>query len=116
MAYPTPTLCRLEYLTRKGWVVGANVINLLNPERYVERLEANGKIGRCTVLDDVLQPTGQVWVAKVIPDPDQIPESILERLVYRDVGNPAVPVLVDEDEECEFCLGTICEGDGSCLI
>lgn len=111
-----PTLCRLEYLTREGWVVGHAATNLLHPAKYVERLEANGKVGRCTELDDSLQPTGQVWVAKAIPDPDNIPESILERLVYRDVGDPKKPVLADEDEECAFCLGTLCEGDGTCLI
>ena len=116
MAIETPTLCRLEYLTRKGWVVGHASINLLHPEKYVERLEAHGKIGRCTVLDDMLQPTGRVWVAKVIPNPDDIPESILERLVKTDVGNPAVPRLKAEDEECGFCMGTLCDGDGSCLI
>lgn len=116
MSIPVPTLCRLEYLTRKGWVVGHSAINLLHPERYVERLEAHGKIGRCTVLDDTLQPTGRVWVAKAIPDPEDIPESVLERLVYRNVGNPKVPVLKDETDECDYCLGTLCDGDGSCLI
>lgn len=110
-----PTLCRLEYLTRSGWVVGHASTNLLHPERYVERLEANGKVGRCTALGEDLHPTGRVWVAKVIPDPENIPESILERLVFRDVGNPAVPVLREEGE-CEFCMGTICDGDGSCLL
>jgi hypothetical protein len=116
MSVAVPTLCRLEYLTRQGWVVGHAAVNLLSPERYVERLEAHGKVGRCTVLDDSLQPTGQVWVAQVIPDPDNIPESVLERLVFRDVGNPAVPVLKAEDEECEMCMGTLCDGDGSCLL
>jgi hypothetical protein len=116
MTTPVPSLCRLEYLTRKGWVVGHAAVNLLHPAKYVERLEAHGKVGRCTVLDDRLQPTGQVWVAKVIPDPDNIPESILERLVKTDVGNPNVPRLKAEDEECEHCLGTLCDGDGTCLL
>jgi len=114
--FPVPTLCRIEYLTRKGWVVGAASVNLLNPERYPERLAANGKIGRVTVLDEVLQPTGETYESPLHTDPEDLPESILERLVYRDVGNPAVPVLADETEECGFCLGTLCEGDGSCLI
>lgn len=115
MPAAVPTLCRLEYLTRKGWVVGHAALNLLSPEQYVKRLEANGKVGRCTeLLDD--QSTGQVWVASVIPDPDNIPESLLERLVTTDVGNPAVPRLKTEDEECGFCLGTICDGDGTCLL
>lgn len=110
---PTPTLCRLEYLTRLGWVVGHAGINLLDPSRYVERLEAHGKVGRCTVLGPDLQPTGQVWVAKVIPDPDNIPPSVLERLVST---NTAIPRLKAEDEECEMCMGTLCDGDGSCLL
>lgn len=115
MSIPVPYLCRLEYLTREGWVVGHASINLLYPDRYVERLEANGKVGRCTeLLDDATD--GRVWVASTIPDPDNIPASLLDRLVYRDVGNPKVPVLVAEDEECEFCLGTLCDGDGSCLL
>ena len=111
-----PELCRLEYLTRKGWVVGHHAIALLHPEGYVERLEANGKVGRCTVLDENLQPTGASWVAKVIPDPENIPPDILERLVTVDRGNPQIPALRPEDEDCEFCLGTMCDGDGSCLL
>jgi len=58
---PVPTLVRLEYLTPEGWAIGAKSVNLLHPERYVERLAARGKIGRVTELDDQLQPTGQVW-------------------------------------------------------
>lgn len=110
-----PTLCRLEYLTRKGWVVGHATINLLHPAKYVERLEAHGKVGRCTDVSDPLKD-GQVWVSSLIPDPDDIPASILERLVKTDVGNPNVPRLKAEDEDCEFCLGTICDGDGACLL
>jgi hypothetical protein len=116
MAIPTPTLCRLEYLTRQGWVVGHSGVNLLNPAGYVERLTAHGKVGRAAALDDRLQPNGEVWVSPEIPDPDNIPESVLERLVKTDVGNPAIPRLKAEDEECEFCLGTICDGDGTCLL
>jgi len=111
-----PTLCRLEYLTRKGWVVGHAAMNLLHPERYPERLAANGKIGRVTVLDDTLQPTGTTYESPLHADPEDLPESVLERLVYRNVGNPKVPVLKAEDEECGFCLGTLCDGDGTCLL
>jgi hypothetical protein len=107
------TLCRMEYLTRKGWVVGHNGIALLHPERYVERLEANGKVGRAVALDDRLQPTGQTWEPKVIPDPEDIPPDVLERLVDTDT---AIPRMKGEDEECEFCLGSLCDGDGSCLL
>lgn len=109
----SPAICRLEYLTRKGWVVGHAAVALLHPARYVERLEAAGKVGRATVLDDNLQPTEATWVSSLIPDPEDIPESVLERLVYRNQGNPDVPVLVDE---CDWCLGTICDGDGTCLL
>lgn len=110
-----PTLCRLEYLTRHGWVVGHANVALLNPEGYVARLEARGKVGRCTDVTDPLKD-GQVWVSSLVPDPDNIPASIFDRLVYRDNGNPRVPTLQGEDEECEFCLGTMCDGDGSCLL
>ena len=113
---PVPTLCRLEYLTREGWVVGHAAFNLLHPERYVERLEERGKVGRCTVLGDDLQPTDEVYVASVIPDPENIPADILERLVKTDVGNPKTPRLRPPDEDCTYCLGTLCDGDGSCLI
>jgi hypothetical protein len=106
-AIPVPTLCRLEYLTRKGWVTGHAMLNLLHPERYPERLAANGKVGRVTVLDEAtLQPTSTTYESPLRPDPADIPESILERLVSRDVGNPDVPVLKAEDED----------GDGSCLL
>lgn len=112
----SPTLCRLEYLTREGWVVGHAAISLLEPARYVERLEGNGKVGRATVLDDTLKPTDTVYVASTIPDPDNIPASILDRLFATQNGNPAIPVLRDEEAECDFCLGTLCDGDGTCLL
>lgn len=109
---PVPDLCRLEYLTRKGWAVGHSAVNLLHPEAYVLRLEARDKIGRCTVLDpDTLQPTTTVYLPACVPDPDNIPQEILERLVPTDTQVPRL-----RPEECEFCLGTMCEGDGSCLI
>lgn len=110
------TLCRLEYLTRNGWVVGHAGVALLDPEAYVTRLEANGKVGRCTELDDHLQPSGQVWVAKVIPNPEDVPESLLDRLVATNAGDSRIPRLKPEDEECEMCLGTLCDGDGMCLL
>lgn len=47
-----PTLCKLEYRTSDGWHwVGAAAHALLYPRRYLDRLEANGKIGRVTLLD-----------------------------------------------------------------
>lgn len=108
-----PSQCRVEYLTRKGWVVAHAAAALLHPARYVERLEDNGKVGRVTILNPDLTPTDQVWVCSRIPDPDDIPESVLERLVHRNEGNPDIPVLVDD---CDWCLGTICDGDGTCLL
>lgn len=56
--------CKLEYLTPNGWKVGSAGVNLLHPERYVERLTANGKFARCTILD-----TGQVFESPNVPDP-----------------------------------------------
>lgn len=110
-----PTSCYVQYLTRLGWST-PQFVNLMDPERYVTRLESNGKVGRCTELDAEGQPTGLTWEARVIPDPNDIPPSILERLVDSDRGNPGIPRLKPEDEECEFCLGTICDGDGTCLL
>jgi hypothetical protein len=51
----------LEYRTSTGWYwVGHASRNLLYPRRYVDRLEANGKIARVTMLD-----TGHVLSPKV---------------------------------------------------
>lgn len=45
------TLCKLEYRTSDGWYwVGSAATALLYPRRYLDRLEANGKIGRCTII------------------------------------------------------------------
>ena len=114
MTTPVPTLCRLEYLTRNGWVVGHAGINLLNPSRYCERLTERGKFGRATELDDRLQPTGQVWTSAGLPDdPSTLPADILEKLhpdpPYRipKVGGEACP-LCDEVHPKPF--------DGSCLL
>jgi hypothetical protein len=48
---PVPTFCKLEYLTTNGWVVGHAGVNLLHPQRYIERLAARGKVGRVTIVD-----------------------------------------------------------------
>lgn len=63
----TVYFCRLEYLTPDGWVIGHAGVNLLHPERYVERLTARGKFGRCTIID-----TGQVFESPNLPDPSSI--------------------------------------------
>lgn len=70
-----PTLVRLEYLTPRGWVVGHAGIALLDPQRYVDRLLAKEKFGRCIVLDESLQPTGEVFEPPALPDPADLRES-----------------------------------------
>ena len=95
MSIPKPTLVRLEIWTSKGWLIREAAVSLLHPERYPERLAASGKIGRVTVLDDRLQPTGKVW------GPTEDPTNA-----------PPLP-------DCSVCLGTLCdEGDldGMCLM
>ena len=102
---PTPTLVRLEYLTPGGWVVGHKAMNLLHPARYVERLAARNKFGRATALDSQLQPTGQVWCPRELPDPATLRPT--------DTPIPAAPV-------APTCI--VCSRkheppyDGSCLI
>lgn len=67
MSIPKPHLVRIEYLTPEGWVHGHAAMNLLSPERYVERLEANGKFGRATE-----HGTGRVWVSENVPEDPSI--------------------------------------------
>jgi hypothetical protein len=59
--------CKLEYLTAEGWVVGHHGVNLLHPERYVERLTARGKFARCTIKE-----TGEVFETPNAPDPSEM--------------------------------------------
>lgn len=59
-----PTLVRIEYWNEHDgvWYTGGGAIALIDPEKYINRLNANGKaIGRCLELADDLQPTGQIW-------------------------------------------------------
>lgn len=53
-----PTFTRLEYWdpATGAWTLGHAGINLLHPDRYVQRLASNGKLGRATAVD-----TGEVW-------------------------------------------------------
>jgi hypothetical protein len=98
-------LTRLEYLTPEGWAIGHAGIALLDPEAYVKRLRARGKFGRATVLNDRLQPTGEIYVAEGLPDPST--------LVKPDDGTRA-PVL---PELCDDCSGYHKPPfDGGCLI
>lgn len=99
-----PTLCRIEYLTPDGWKVGHAGMNLLHPEGYVARLEANNKFGRATELDGDLQPTGKVWEPKKLPR--------LEDLHYNGKGNPNVPAL---RPACSLCSSRK-HDDGMCLL
>lgn len=88
---------RLEYLTRNGWVVGHQDVPLLDPERYVERLTANGKFGRATDLS-----SGQVWVSPDVPTDPSI-------LVSSGTHIPKLP-----DGKCDFCGGP--HDTGGCLL
>lgn len=62
------TLCRLEQWNAKRgeWSVIHAGINLLHPERYSQRLAANGKVARCIETD-----TGIIHQA--VPDPEPLP-------------------------------------------
>lgn len=63
-ATPTPTFCRLEYLGPEGWNVGHKGLNLLYPEKYPQRLAANGKVGRVIIVD-----TGEIIDSPLAPPP-----------------------------------------------
>jgi len=63
-----PTLCRLEYLTPAGWVVGHADVNLLDPQRYVERLATKGVPARVVELED-MRPSGVVHQPGTLPPP-----------------------------------------------
>lgn len=102
---PAPTLCQLEYLTPTGWASHGN-FNLLYPERYIDRLAAQRKFGRVTILDAKLRPTGKVFVSDNLPDPAQL---IPSRTV--------VPKLPDPDLLCSMCDAEhLPPYDGSCLL
>lgn len=101
----SPTLCRLEYLTPTGWVVGHAGVSLLDPARYVERLTERAKFGRAIELGDDLKPTGVVWEPPNLPlDPTV--------LVPSDTRIPKLP-----DKICPLCdEGHTGPYDGSCLL
>lgn len=58
------TFCKLEFLGPDGWEVGHHGVNLIHPERYPERLAANGKVGRVIIVD-----TGEIISGPLEPDP-----------------------------------------------
>jgi hypothetical protein len=97
---PVPQLCQLEYLSRKGWTDNGKV-NLLHPERYVERLTAAGKVGRVVVVS-----TGEVFQPDRIPDPSTLVPT-----------ETPIPRVFDPNRPCTFCGEKHPQPhDGSCLI
>ena len=117
MSTPKPYLVRLEYLTVKGWELGHAAMALLDPQRYVERLEANGKFGRATELvinetDDGYTDTGRVWVSPNVPDDP----SILVKATNNHM--PCLPTSkMAAAPACPFCEEAHAKPyDGSCLI
>lgn len=109
VAHPVPT--RLEYLTPDGWVPASahSFYNLLRPEGYPERLRAQGKFGRATVLDENFKPTDEVYVADDVPADPSI-------LVPTKEGN--VPWrLPDPKKDCGLCGDEHpLPHDGRCLL
>jgi hypothetical protein len=102
---PVPQFTRLEYLTPTGWMRGHNGISLLHPERYVERLGANGKYGRATVLDNDLQTVLAVYVT---PGADTVDRSSLV---------PSSTRIPRKAETCPICNEAhAAPFDGSCLL
>jgi hypothetical protein len=109
--------CRLEYLTRKGWVVGHAGVALLNPQGYVDRLHKAGKIGRAVVLGEDFQPL-QTFEPPEVPDPQDVPESILERLYVPRGSHSPIPVLRPEGgpPACDLCGAADHLIDWECLL
>lgn len=104
-AVAKPTLCRLEYLTPDGWVTSGDV-NLLHPERYVERLLVTKKFGRVTVLDARLRPTGKVYEPPHLPDPATLVPS-----------GTVIPKLPEPEKTCPVCDAEhLPPYDGRCLL
>lgn len=104
-------LTRLEYLTPEGWKVAHKGIELLDPKRYVERLEARQKFGRATVLDADGAATDEVYApaklprfSKLVPDPPYL----VPRLPLAGEAPPVPCPLCDEVHHAPY--------DGSCLI
>lgn len=62
-----PTFVRLEQWSeqKREWVVLHAGVNLLHPDRYVERYEKNGKIARA-----IDKETGEIWGLSSDPEQD----------------------------------------------
>jgi hypothetical protein len=58
-----PEFCRIEYRTRRGWAIGHAGINLMDPQKYIDKLAKGGTIGRAIAVDtgEIFEPPG--WVA-----------------------------------------------------
>lgn len=108
MTIPKPYFCRLEYYTPEGWKTGHAGIALLNPQRYVERLEERNKYGRALELGEDLKPTGKKWEPAKLP-----PRSKLVPTDTRQYGLPD-PKRRGMCQWCEQYHGD--PFDGSCLI
>lgn len=91
------TFVRLEYLTRDGWQVGHEGIELLYPQRYVDRLYEKSKFGRTIDLS-----TGEMLEPPELPDPSQLRPSTTR-----------VPSLT---AVCEGCGSADHEYQWQCLI
>lgn len=108
MAIPKPYFVRLEYYTPEGWKTGHAGVGLLSPERYVERLEANGKYGRALELGDGLKPTGRKWEPSRLPKRSALVPTGTQ---YFGLPNP------DRRERCKWCETYHGDPfDGSCLL
>jgi hypothetical protein len=106
MTARVPTTCRLEYLTPRGWTVGHAGLALLDPQAYVDRLQAKAKFGRAVELSDDLQPTGKVWETEGAPDDPSV-------LVPTDTHIPALP---GHGARCDLCAATDHKIPGECLL
>lgn len=63
MTYPVPEFVRIEYwsATKGDWVKGHAGLNLLDPQKYVQKVTDSGKaIARAVVVDtgEVMYPKG----------------------------------------------------------
>lgn len=67
---PVPEFVRLEQWSpkKKEWVVLHAGVNLLHPDKYVERYEKNGKIARAIGVE-----TGEIWGPAEDPEPSAEP-------------------------------------------
>lgn len=57
-----PTFCRIEYWSpiAAEWWVGHGGINLINPQKYIQKVTNTGRVARAVVVDtgEVIYPDG----------------------------------------------------------